>query len=76
MTRTARIAGLVVGAALCLQGAVGLAGALGAGVWDAAERLSIVGRMPWLADYAVFANASLLVAGIAMVTAAARLGDR
>lgn len=75
MTRTARLAGLVLGAALCLQAAVGLAGALGAG-WEAVGRLSIVGRMPWLADYAVFANASLLVAGIAMVTAAARLGDR
>ncbi|MDT0300777.1 hypothetical protein [Streptomonospora wellingtoniae] len=75
----ARIGPLVTGAiglVLCFQAAVGLAGELGAGAWRAAGRLSVAGRLPLLADYTVFVNLSLLVAGIAVLVAAGRLRGR
>ncbi|MUL41682.1 hypothetical protein FZ103_10940 [Streptomonospora sp. PA3] len=76
MARIARLACSAAGLVLCLQGAAGLAGELGAGVWRWAERISVLGRLPWLTDYAVFANASLLIAGAAVLVAAARIRGR
>ncbi|GAA4900176.1 YqeB family protein [Streptomonospora salina] len=79
MTRialTARIAGLVAGSVLILQAAAGLADVSGTGIGEAAGRLSAVARIPGLDGYTVFVDASLLVAGIAVATAAVRLAGR
>ncbi|GAA4942603.1 hypothetical protein GCM10023224_26300 [Streptomonospora halophila] len=72
MARIAPLATALLGLVLCFQAAVGLAGELGAGAWRAAGRLSVVGRLPRLDDYAVFVSVSLLVAGIAALVAAGR----
>src|SRR5690625_5087240 len=68
MARIAQLCGLL----LCLQAGAGLVGALGTGWWQGAARLSVVSALSLLADYAVFVNASLLVAGIAVIMAATR----
>ncbi|GAB3456362.1 hypothetical protein GCM10027570_37800 [Streptomonospora sediminis] len=75
MARIAQAAGLII----CLQAAAGLAGALGtgwtrwAGGLSVLDRLSALDGLQWLGGYLVFANASLLVAGIAVLVAATRI---